>query len=133
MADERWFEETLTPHVRFALEASRVLVHERTGAHELALIENDVFGRVLLLDGAAQVTSRDEFIYHEMMAHAPILAPGSARDVLIIGGGDCGLAEEGLEDASVQRLVQVVIDPKVVELAREHFADMNAPVFTDAR
>src|SRR5690606_14165831 len=133
MPDERWFAETLTPHMRLALGASRVLVRERTGEHEIALIENDVFGRVLLLDGAVQVTSRDEFIYHEMMAHAPILAHGSARDVLIIGGGDCGLAEEVLKHASVERLVQVEIDPKVVELAREHFADMNAPVFTDAR
>ncbi|HEX6997438.1 MAG TPA: polyamine aminopropyltransferase [Gammaproteobacteria bacterium] len=133
MPDERWFAETLTPHMRLALEASRVLVHERTGEHEIALIENDVFGRVLLLDGAVQVTSRDEFIYHEMMAHVPILAHGSARDVLIIGGGDCGLAEEVLKHASVRRLVQVEIDPKVVELAREHFAEMNAPVFTDAR
>ncbi|HEY8553283.1 MAG TPA: polyamine aminopropyltransferase [Burkholderiales bacterium] len=133
MRDERWFAETLTPHMRLALEASRVLVHERTAEHEIALIENDVFGRVLLLDGTVQVTSRDEFIYHEMMAHVPLLAHGSARDVLIIGGGDCGLAEEVLKHASVRRLVQVEIDPKVVELAREHFAEMNAPVFADPR
>src|SRR5690606_29508533 len=133
MADERWFEETLTPHVRFALEASRVLVHERTGEHELALIENPIFGRVLLLDGAVQVTSRDEFIYHEMLAHVPILAHGNARDVLIVGGGDCGLAEEVLKHASVRRLVQVEIDPTVVELARAHFAEMNGPVFSDPR
>ena len=133
MADERWFEETLTPHVRFALEASRVLVHERTGEHELALIENPIFGRVLLLDGAVQVTSRDEFIYHEMLAHVPILAHGNARDVLIVGGGDCGLAEEVLKHASVRRLVQVEIDPTVVELARIHFAEMNGPVFADPR
>ena len=133
MRDESWFAETLTPHTRLALEASRVLVHERTGEHELALIENDVFGRVLLLDGAVQLTTSDEFIYHEMMAHVPILAHGSARDVLIVGGGDCGLAEEVLKHASVRRLVQVEIDPKVVELARVHFAEMNAPVFTDPR
>lgn len=133
MSDDRWFSETLTPGMRLSLEASRVLRHERTGEHELALIENDVFGRVLLLDGAVQVTSRDEFIYHEMMAHAPLLAHGNARDVLIVGGGDCGLAEEVLRHASVRRLVQVEIDPSVVELAREHFAEMNGPVFADKR
>ena len=133
MQDDRWFAETLTPHLRLALEASRVLVHERAGPHEIALIENEIFGRVLLIDGAVQVTSRDEFIYHEMMAHVPLLAHGGARDVLIVGGGDCGLAEEVLKHASVRRLVQVEIDPKVVELAREHFAEMNAPVFSDPR
>lgn len=133
MRDDRWFAETLTPHVRLALEASRVLVHERTGEHEIALIENEVFGRVLLLDAAVQVTSRDEFVYHEMMAHVPLLAHGRARDVLIVGGGDCGLAEEVLKHASVRRLVQVEIDARVVELAREHFAEMNAAVFADPR
>jgi spermidine synthase len=133
MRDERWFAETLTPHARLALEAGRVLVHERTGEHEIALIENELFGRVLLLDGAVQVTSRDEFIYHETMAHVPLLAHGAARDVLIVGGGDCGLAEEVLKHASVRRLVQVEIDPKVVELARKYFAEMNAPVFADPR
>src|SRR5690606_1369965 len=118
---------------RFALEANRVIVHERTDEHELALIDNEVYGRVLLLDGAIQLASRDEFIYHEMMAHVPILAHGRAGDVLIVGGGDCGLAEEVLKHASVQRLVQVEIDPKVVELARVHLAEMNAPVFSDPR
>lgn len=133
MADKPWFFETLTPGVRLSLEASRVLRHDRTESHELALIDNAVFGSTLLLDGAVQLTSKDEFIYHEMMAHVPLLAHGAAQDVLIIGGGDCGLAEEVLKHASVRRLVQVEIDPTVVELAREHFAEMNAPVFSDPR
>lgn len=133
MADDRWFSETLTPSVRLSLEAHRLLLHERTENQEIALFDNDVFGRVLLLDGAVQVTSRDEFIYHEMMAHVPLIAHGSARDVLIIGGGDCGLAEEVLKHASVRRLVQIEIDPAVVELARTHFAEMNARVFDDPR
>ncbi len=133
MADERWFSETLIPSVRFSLEARRVLRHERTGNQELALFDNDIFGRVLLLDGIVQVTSADEFIYHEMMAHVPLLAHGAARNVLIIGGGDCGLAEEVLKHSSVERLVQVEIDPSVVELARTHFAEMNAAAFSDPR
>src|SRR5690606_23431007 len=60
-------------------------------------------------------------------------AHGDARDVLIVGGGDCGLAEEVLKHATVQRLVQVEIDPAVIELAREHFAEMSSPVFSDQR
>ncbi len=130
---ERWFSETLTPGTRLSLRASRVLRHERTGSHELALFENETFGRVLLLDGAVQVTSRDEFMYHEMMAHVPILAHGEARNVLIVGGGDCGLAQEVLKHASVQHVVQVEVDPSVVELSRRHFAEINAGVFADPR
>ncbi|HEX7082073.1 MAG TPA: polyamine aminopropyltransferase [Gammaproteobacteria bacterium] len=133
MRDGRWFSETSTGGVRFSLEASKVLLHERTGAQEVALIDNDVFGRVLLLDGVVQLTTRDEFVYHEMLAHAPLLAHGTAEDVLIVGGGDCGLAEEVLKHESVRTLTQVEIDPAVVELARQHLADVNSPVFSDPR
>jgi hypothetical protein len=50
--------------------------------------ENAAFGRVMALDGVVQTTERDEFIYHEMMTHVPLLAHGNAKHVLIIGGGD---------------------------------------------
>src|SRR5690606_5956757 len=133
MADERWFSETLTPGVRLSFEARRVLRHERTDNQELALFENDVFGRVLLLDGVVQVTTADEVIYHGMMAHVPLLANGEPRDVLIIGGGDCGLAEEVLKHSSIRRVLQVEIDPSVAELARTHFGEINAAAFADPR
>ncbi|WP_306118907.1 MULTISPECIES: polyamine aminopropyltransferase [unclassified Roseitalea] len=128
-----WFAENLYPSVRFAFKAERVLHHEDTGHFELALIENAAFGKVLMLDGITQVTTGDEFIYHEMMSHVPILAHGAARRVLIIGGGDCGMAEEVLKHKSVERLTQVEIDASVVEFSRTHFGDFNAPVFDDNR
>ena len=133
MSGRRWFSETLTPGLRLSFEARRVLRHRKSASHELALIDNDAFGRILLLDGAVQLTTRDEFIYHEMMAHVPILGHGAARDVLIVGGGDCGLAEEVLKHDGVARVTQVEIDASVVELAREHFAEINAAVFADPR
>ena len=54
-------------------------------------------------DGATQITKRDEFIYQEMMSHVPLFAHGNARDVLIVGGGDCGIAEEVLKHKSVRQ------------------------------
>jgi spermidine synthase len=86
-----------------------------------------------MLDGATQVTSRDEFVYHEMMTHVPILAHGRARDVLIVGGGDCGIAEEVLKHGSVERVTQVEIDASVVEFAKRHFPEFTRPVFGDPR
>jgi len=88
---------------------------------------------VLMLDGAIQVTSKDEFIYHEMMAHVPIFAHGRAREVLIIGGGDCGIAEEVLKHKSIKRLTQVEIDASVVEFSKQHFPEFTRPVVTDPR
>jgi spermidine synthase len=88
---------------------------------------------MLMLDGATQVTTRDEFIYHEMMSHVPILAHGDAKEVLIVGGGDCGIAEEVLKHKSVKRLTQVEIDASVVEFSKEHFPEFTGPVLGDKR
>ncbi len=133
MSGPRWIDETLHDGTRFSLEVARLLHEEKTAHHHLALFENRVFGRVLVLDGAVQVTSADEFAYHEMMAHVPILAHGAAAEVLIVGGGDCGLAEEVLKHRGVQRLLQVEIDASVLDFARRHFAAFNAGVFDDPR
>jgi spermidine synthase len=119
--------------VRLTYDVSRTLARTQTPYQEIALVENDLFGRVLLLDGATQLTSADEFVYHEMLAHVPILGHGAVRDVMIIGGGDCGLAEEVLKHRGIERVVQVEIDAAVVDVCRRHFADMNGPVFQDAR
>jgi spermidine synthase len=133
MSKAEWFAEQIVPGVRVAYEGARVLVRERTEHQEMALIDNEPFGHVMILDSATQVTSADEFMYHEMLGHVPLLAHGAAVDVLIIGGGDCGLAEEVLKHRGVRRLTQVEIDGTVVDFARRHLGDINAGVFTDPR
>jgi spermidine synthase len=65
-----------------------------------------------------QTTEGDEFIYHEMMAHVPILSHGRVRRVLIIGGGDGGMAREVLRHASVEHVTMVEIDAGVVDFSR---------------
>src|SRR5262245_28501814 len=135
MAEKRWIAETLFDAfgIRMTFAVERVLHETRTEHQHLVLFEHRHFGKVLMLDGATQVTSRDEFIYHEMMTHVPIFAHGRAREVLIVGGGDCGIAEEVLKHASVARLTQVEIDPSVVEFSKEHFPEFTGPVLSDSR
>ena len=67
-----------------------------------------------------------------MMAHVPLLAQ-VAEDVLIIGGGDGGLAEEVLKHGNVKRLVMVRIDAGVIDFARTHLAELNRGCFDDLR
>ena len=135
MADQRWISETLfvDQGLRTSFAADRVLYELQTEHQHLVLFENRLFGKMLMLDGATQVTTRDEFIYHEMMTHVPILAHGEAREVLIVGGGDCGIAEEVLKHRRVERLTQVEIDASVVEFSREHFPEFAGPVLSDPR
>ena len=135
MAEQRWIAETLfeAEGFRMSYAVDRLLYEAQTGHQHMVLFENRFFGKILMLDGATQVTAKDEFIYHEMMTHLPILAHGKARDVLIIGGGDCGIAEEVLKHKSVRRLTQVEIDASVVEFAKRHFPEFTGPVFKDQR
>jgi spermidine synthase len=135
MTEKRWIPETLFDpfgfRTTFAVE--RILYETRTDHQHLVLFEHKHFGKVLMLDGATQVTTRDEFIYHEMMTHVPILAHGRAREVLIVGGGDCGIAEEALKHKTIVRLTQVEIDAAVVEFSKEHFPEFTQPVLADKR
>jgi spermidine synthase len=132
---KRWIAETLFDELGFRMTyaVDRVLYEMQTGHQHLILFEQPYFGKMLMLDGAVQISKRDEFIYQEMMAHVPLFAHGRAEEVLIIGGGDCGIAEEVLKHKTVRRLTQVEIDPKVVEFAKEHFPEFTKPVFADTR
>lgn len=135
MTQDRWISETLFDDLGFRVsyKVSRVLYEMKTGHQDLVLFENPYFGKMLMLDSATQVTTADEFVYHEMMSHVPILAHGGAEDVLIVGGGDCGIAEEVLKHKSVARLTQVEIDASVVEFSKEHFPEFTGPVLSDQR
>jgi spermidine synthase len=135
MAGKRWIAETLFDELglRTSYQVERVLYETRTKHQHLVLFENKFFGKMLMLDGATQITSRDEYVYQEMMSHVPLFAHGHAKDVLIVGGGDCGIAEEVLKHKSVKRLTQVEIDASVVEFAKQHYPEFAKPVFADER
>jgi spermidine synthase len=135
VAGKRWIAETLFESLGFRMSyaVKRVLYETRTAHQHLVLFENKFFGKMLMLDGATQISSRDEYVYQEMMSHVPLFAHGQARDVLIVGGGDCAIAEEVLKHKSVKRLTQVEIDAAVVAFARKHYPEFTKAVFADKR
>jgi spermidine synthase len=130
---ERWVEETLHAGFRVRLKADRVLFDSETEHQQLIIFENSDFGRVMMLDGVVQLSTRDEFVYHEMMAHVPLFAHGKAKKVLIVGGGDGGVLREVLKHPEVKSATLCEIDRSVIDLAREHFPDVSAGAFDDKR
>lgn len=128
-----WFEEDCGPHWRQRMAVSRILLRQHTGLQEVVIFENPALGRVLVLDGIVQTTERDEFIYHEMITHVPIVAHGAAQDVLIIGGGDGGALEEVLKHPEIARATLVELDPRVIEAARSYLSAINRGAFEDPR
>ena len=128
-----WFEEKLYSNVRQTYEISRVLYREKTEHQDLIIFETPVYGRVLALDNVIQVTEKDEYVYHEMMTHVPILAHGKARRVLIIGGGDGGILREALRHKGVERVTMVEIDRAVVDMCLKYMPSIPGRAFDDRR
>src|SRR3546814_1569961 len=124
--------DTLFPYTTL-FRSDQVIYDSKTEHQRLELFENGSFGRVLTLDGVVQTTERDEFIYHEMLAHLPILAHGAAKKVLIIGGGAGGLLEEVLKHRSIEKVTQVEIDAGVVDFARQYLPSICRDAFDDPR
>lgn len=131
MRDE--FVETLYDAYgqRFAID--EVYYERRTDHQHLLIFHNAKFGRVMTLDGVVQTTERDEFYYHEMLAHVPLFAHGDARRVLIIGGGDGGLLREVVKHREVEHVTQVEIDDAVVEMSRTYLPNHSQGAFDDPR
>ena len=90
-------------------------------------------GNVLVLDGVLQLTERDEFSYHEMMAHLPLFSHANPKRVLIVGGGDGGLLKQVCRHASVESITMVEIDTQVIHVAKQYFANSTAAAFDDDR
>jgi spermidine synthase len=128
-----WFQEKLFPHVRQTFEITKVLFREQTEHQDLIIFETPTYGRVLALDSIIQVTERDEFVYHEMMAHMPIIAHGRARRVLIVGGGDGGILREALRHKSIEHVTMVEIDRAVVDMCLEYMPSIPKRAFRDRR
>ena len=128
-----WSVELLHEDYRQCLKEATLLYDSETAHQRLRVFRNPTFGRILTLDGVVQVTDGDEFIYHEMMAHVPILAHGAARRVLIIGGGDGGMAREALKHRGVERVVMVEIDAGVLEFSKRFLPGICRDAFEDPR
>ena len=107
---DRWVEETFHPHWRVRLEADEVLHEVKTEHQHLVIFENATWGTVLMLDGVCQLTTSDEFVYHEMMAHVPLMALDKPKRVLVVGGGDGGVLREVLKHPSVEKATLCEID-----------------------
>jgi spermidine synthase len=133
MADERWYEETLYPKWHQRIKMDRVWEVDQADLQEITIFENEHFGRVLALDGVIQVAEADEFIYHEMMVHVPLLAHGNVEEVLIVGGGDGGIMRELVRHRNIKRIVLVEIDGSVIEFSKKYLPDISRGAFEDPR
>ena len=137
-------------HSSFRIKMENVLVEEVTPFQPLMVFTNKAFGTVLALDGVIQCTTRDEHIYHEMMAHVPLMSKcfnttsnqehqnnnnnnSPALEVAIIGGGDGGVLREVLKYNQVKHVTLIDIDQRVIDVCREHLPEVSNGAFDNDR
>lgn len=130
--DDLWFSEYHTPNVRLSIKLKNQLHFEQSDYQQIAVYDSYEFGRILTLDGVLMLSERDEFIYHEMMVHPPMAINSNIRTVLVIGGGDGGVARELSKYSAIQKIDIVEIDKRVVEVCKE-FLPQTACGLADER
>lgn len=116
---ELWVEEKFEDIYSTKIRVEKVLYSKKSDFQLIEIVETKGFGRMLLNDGIIMVSEKDEFIYHEMIAHVPLHVHPNPKNVLVIGGGDGGTVREVLKHKSVKKCVLVEIDPLVLEASRK--------------
>ena len=121
-----WVTEKQTDSLCISFKVKEILHQEQTEFQHLAIVDTEQYGRMLLLDGVVQTTIDDEFVYHEMMAHVPMLTHPEPKKVAVIGGGDGGSIRELLKHPSVEEATLVEIDGRVIEASKEFLPEIAA-------
>ncbi|MEM8643188.1 MAG: polyamine aminopropyltransferase [Cyanobacteria bacterium P01_G01_bin.54] len=115
-----WVTEAQGDYLELSYKIKAVLFSEQSPFQKVEIVDTDFFGKILLNDDLVMLTEKDEFIYHEMLAHVPLFVHPDPKRVLIIGGGDGGTAREVLRHTGVATCRVVEIDPVVVRACRQH-------------
>ncbi len=117
---QMWVDETHHGVARHGIKVTKSLFSGKSEFQTVDVLDTPGFGKVLLNDGLFMVSDRDEFIYHDMIAHVAMYTHPNPKNVLVIGGGDGGTAREVLRHPGVEECVMVEIDEMVVNACKEH-------------
>ena len=122
--DKTWFSEAIeATGTAFSLKGHK-LHEEQTPYQKIEIWQTETFGYLMTIDGCTMVSTRDNFLYHEMMSHPALNSHPNPQNVVIVGGGDCGTLSEVLKHPEVKRATQVEIDERVTRLAEQYFPEL---------
>lgn len=127
-----WYTEKQTENFGITMKINKTLHTEQTDFQFLEMAETAEWGNMLFLDGMVMTSEKDEFVYHEMVAHVPLFTHPNPENVLVVGGGDGGVIREVLKHPSVKKATLVDIDGKVIEYSKK-FLPSIASGLEDAR
>jgi spermidine synthase len=109
-----------------AIRIERLVEEYASEYQHIAVYETAYHGKMLVLDGIVQMTTNDEFCYHEMIVHVPAtVIRHEPRTALVVGGGDGGVVNQLCKIASLERIVWIDIDSDVVRICEQHFPELH--------
>jgi len=125
MQNNNWFTEACAETgTAFSLEIHKKLHEEQTPYQKIEIYSTKSFGNLMVIDGFIMLTERDNFIYHEMMSHPALFNHSKPRNIVIVGGGDCGTLLEVTKHSCVEKITQVEIDQRVTDLSLKYFPQL---------
>ena len=123
--DDNWFTEVYKEAgSAFSLRIKDKLAEVQSKFQLIEIYATEAFGNLMVIDGFVMLSSRDNFLYHEMLTHPALFSHTRPERVLIIGGGDCGTLLEVLKHDSVTEAWQVDIDEQVTRLSEQYFPEL---------
>ena len=121
---EFWFSELHTGNVKLSVRIEKQLFSGESEYLRIEVCDSEEFGKFISLDGEIVFSEKDEFIYDEMVTHVPMAVHPHVKNVLIIGGGDGGVAKELLQYKSIESIDVVETDRMFVDVCREYFPEV---------
>ena len=88
-----WFSEVHTPDVKLSLRTAKQLYAGKSEWQDIEVLDTPAFGKILILNGHVLFSDADDFVYNEMTVHVPMAVHPNPKKVLVIGGGDGGVAQ----------------------------------------
>ena len=123
--DTNWFTEACDEcGSAFSLKIKGKLHEETSDFQKIEIYETTHYGKLMVIDGYTMLSTKDNFLYHEMMTHPALYSHPQPENVLVIGGGDCGTLKEVLKHTEVNKAHQVEIDERVTRLSEKYFPEL---------
>jgi spermidine synthase len=123
--DKNWFTEIHQDiGSAFSLQVRDKVFSQQSDYQLVEVYDTVGFGKFMVIDGCTMVSTRENFIYHEMLSHPALFTHPDPKRVAIIGGGDCGTLREVLRHPGVQRCTQIDIDEVVTRASELHFPEL---------
>lgn len=123
-----WYSELHNHAAGLTVKVNRLVESTQSKFQRIDIIENDFFGKILVLYGSLMAATNDNNVYNEMITHVPLFVHPNPKNVLIIGGGDCGALTEVLKHPEVKKCTMCEIDKMVVEVSNRHLPHLAAGV-----